>query len=156
MGITFDDYHQWDRLKELANQNYPTFYATNATLSKNDLRSASNAGTLLNDIPLLDVRGVNGRHKHVTFTPSSNVFLLHSEIEKTPRIGFASVIDTLSKGETVSLNASSEALLDLLNEIGGSDADWSNDLLKIARARRKQQFYQIKEWMTQMQLTLFF
>jgi hypothetical protein len=32
-GSFVDDYHQWDRLKELANQNYPTFYATNSTLT---------------------------------------------------------------------------------------------------------------------------
>ncbi len=55
-GTFLDDYHQWDRLKELANLNYPTFYVTNSTLSKNVLKNEYSSGTLLNSTPLLDVR----------------------------------------------------------------------------------------------------
>lgn len=154
-GKFVDDYHQWDRLKDLANQNYPTFYATNATLSKDDLRNASKAGTLLNDIPLLDVRGVAGLHKHVTFTSSSTFFLLHSEIEKSSRVSFATAIEKLSGSKTASLNASSEALLRSLKEIGGNDEGWNNDLLKISQASDNQAPRHFQAWITQALLSSF-
>lgn len=154
-GKFVDDYHQWDRLKDLANQNYPTFYATNATLSKDDLRSASKAGTLLNDIPLLDVRGVAGLHKHVTFTSSSTFFLLHSEKEESSRVSFATAIEKLSESKTASLNASSEALLRSLKKIGGNDEGWNNDLLKISQARDNQAPRRFQAWITQALLSSF-
>lgn len=156
LGKIDDDYHQWYRLKELANQNYPTFYATNATLSKDDLRSALKAGTLLNDVPLLDVRGVAGLHKHVTFTPSSTVFLLHSEKEESSRISFAAAIEKLSENKTASLIASSDALLDSLNKIGDNDKDWKNDLTKISQARDNHASPDIQAWITQILLSFFF
>lgn len=76
-GNLIDDYNQWDCLKELANQNYPTFYATNHTLCKDALLSSFENGTLLDEIPFLDVRNVNSHHKHVTFTQNSNHFCLN-------------------------------------------------------------------------------
>ncbi len=133
-GEFVDDYHQWDRLVDLADQGYPTFYATNATLSKEKLRNASTAGTLLDKIPLLDVRGIATRHKHVTFTPSSAFFLLHSEKEEAPKANFATIIERLSEHKTESLKPSLEALLRSLKEIGGNDESWHNDLQRISQA----------------------
>lgn len=107
-GKFVDDYHQWDRLKELANQNFPTFYATNSMLNKDRLIIASEAGTLLADIPLLDVRGVRTLHKHVTFTPTSTHFLLHSEKEESLKTSFAAVVEKLSENRTTSFSEASE------------------------------------------------
>lgn len=154
-GKFVDDYHQWDRLKDLANQDYPTFYATNFTLSKDDLRNASQAGTILNDIPLLDVRGVGAFHKHVTFTSSSTFFLLHSENEESSKISFATAVEKLSKKKTTSLNAASEALLRVLNEIGGNDEEWNSDLMKIRQASGNQTPRGNQTWITQSFLSSF-
>ena len=78
-GKFIEDYHQWERLKALADKNYPTFYATNSTLRKAELQNSLQAGTLLDLIPLLDIRTVKAAHKHVTFTTISTTFALHSD-----------------------------------------------------------------------------
>lgn len=154
-GNFIDDYHQWDRLKDLANQNYPTFYATNSTLSKDTLRAASQAGTLLDDIPLLDVRGVGSLHKHVTFTSSSAFFLLHSEKEESPKISFATAIKKISESKTMSLNVASENLLRSLSEIGSNDEGWNSDLMKIRQVSDNQAPRSIQSWMAQTLLSSF-
>jgi hypothetical protein len=129
-GSFVDDYHQWDRLKILASKNYPTFYATNSTLSKAVLQSALQAGTLLDHIPLLDVRTVAGVHKHVTFTPASKIFLLHSEKEEAKKLSFASTLGILAEGEQSSLRASADKLLRILKEMGGNEEEWNRDLAR--------------------------
>lgn len=154
-GNFIDDYHQWNRLKDLAHQNYPTFYATNSTLSKDYLRNASQAGTLLNDIPLLDVRGVGALHKHVTFTSSSTFFLLHSEKEEASRISFSTAIDNLSENKTTSVDAASKALLRFLKEIGGNNEEWYSDLSKIRQASDTRAPRRIQPWITQSLLSSF-
>jgi hypothetical protein len=126
-----DDYHQWDSLKALANKNYPTFYATNSTLSKAELQNALEKGTLLNHVPLLDVRAVAGVHKHVTFTPDSKIFALHSEKEEVKKQSFTSVLDLLAEGKQSSIRDSNIQLQKTLREIGGNEENWSRDLERI-------------------------
>ena len=130
-GKYVDDYHQWDRLKALASSDYPTYYATNATLDKSTLMTAYDAGTLLNDVPLLDVRGVKGVHKHVTFTPTSGNFKLHSELEESPAIAFAAAIESLRDEQQLSIGEANEKLLSALSEIDQTDEHWSQDLVRI-------------------------
>jgi hypothetical protein len=154
-GKFIDDYHQWDRLKELANKGYPTYYATNATLSKDSMRSASQAGSLLNDIPLLDVRGVTALHKHVTFTSSSTFFLLHSEKEESPRVSFSTAIERLSNNKTAPLEETTETLFRLLKEIGSNDEGWNIDIQKISQARNNQTPRSLRSWITQVLLYSF-
>ena len=133
-GSFVDDYHQWNRLKALANKNYPTFYATNSTLNKSELQSALQAGNLLESVPLLDVRTINTVHKHVTFTASSNSFALHSEKEYSKKLSFASMLNLLAEGQQLSLAASTKKLLDALKEIGEDDEEWHRDLGHIGSA----------------------
>lgn len=154
-GNFVDDYHQWDRLKDLANNNYPTFYATNSTLSKDNLRNASKAGTLLNDIPLLDVRGVRALHKHVTFTPTSTIFLLHSEKEESYKTSFAAAIKKLSEEKTTPLNKASENLYRFLKEIGGNDEVWNDDLMRMRQVDDNQAPRSIQAWVMQILLASF-
>jgi len=131
-GAFVDDYHQWNRLKALSSKNYPTFYATNSTLSKAVLQSALEAGTLLDHVPLLDVRTIAGVHKHATFTPTSNGFALHSEIEETKKPSFTSVLSLLAEEEQSSLQASTDRLLRTLKEMGENDEEWNRDLARFA------------------------
>lgn len=154
-GEFVDDYHQWDRLKDLANLNYPTFYATNATLSKDDLRNASTTGTLLNNIPLLDIRKITSLHKHVTFTPNSAYFLLHSELEESSKVSFRTAIEKFSENKTTSMEDSSEALLSTLKKLGGNDKAWNNDILKINQTRISQASRSFQAWKTQALLSSF-
>lgn len=154
-GKFVDDYHQWDRLKDLANQGYPTYYATNSTLSKDDLRTASKAGTLLADTPLLDVRGVANLHKHVTFTPSSGFFLLHSEKEESPKTSFASALETLLEVRTTSLEESTRLLLSVLKKIGSNDEEWNSDLSRIGQLIDSQAPRRRQVWKMHLLLALF-
>jgi hypothetical protein len=154
-GKFVDDYHQWDRLNDLANKGYPTFYATNATLSKDALRSASQAGNLLNDIPLLDIRGVASLHKYVTFTSSSTFFLMHSEKEESSRVSFATAIERLSDNKTAFIEEAAESLLLSLQEIGGNDEGWNMDLQRIGQVRNNQVPRSFRPWITQALLTSF-
>jgi hypothetical protein len=127
-GSFVDDYHQWNRLKALANKSYPTFYATNSTLSKTELQHSLQAGNLLDFVPLLDVRTVTSVHKHVTFTPSSKSFALHSEKEETKKLSFASTLNLLAEGPQLSFETSIKKLISTLNEMGENDKEWYRDL----------------------------
>ncbi|MCX6640984.1 MAG: hypothetical protein NTW14_10990 [bacterium] len=129
-----DDYHQWDRLKGLADKNYPTFYATNSTLQKQHLYLAWQEGRLLDMVPHLDVKKITGRHKSVTFTEDSEYFLLHSEEEQISKDNFTSLKNKLAEYPMTSLADSNKNLLRALKEIGGNDEIWSFDLNKVTEA----------------------
>lgn len=154
-GRSVNDYHQWDRLKTLADKGYPTFYATNATLRKDDLRTALEAGTLLNDVPVLDVRDMEKRHKHVTFTASSDFFLLHSEKEQLPRISFSAAIERLPDNRVTSLERAGDLLLREFREIAGPDEGWYEDLQRIAQLQDRTPRGPDRAWLTQMLLSSF-
>lgn len=130
-GAFIDDYHQWDRLKGLADNGYPTFYATNSTLSKNEIIAESNAGTLLNSTPVLDVRLVANQHKLVTFTPGSDHFLLHSEKEETKKHIFSNVTELLSEQSFEHPRESNANLLKMLNKMEKGNESWHTDISKI-------------------------
>ncbi|MFA5850960.1 MAG: hypothetical protein WC833_13900 [Bacteroidales bacterium] len=77
------DYHQYDRLKEIANAGYPVYYATNQVMTFNDLKALAEQMNLLDKTPFLNINYISQYHKEVTFTRNSTHFLLHSEIEKS-------------------------------------------------------------------------
>lgn len=133
-GKYVDDYHQWDSLKALATKGYPTYYATNATLDKSALMTAYEVGVLLNVVPLLDVRTVKGVHKHVTFTPTSGNFKLHSELEESPAIAFSAAMESLREEPQISIGEANERLLSTLSQIGQTDPSWIEDLARINRS----------------------
>jgi hypothetical protein len=82
-GRIVGDYHQWDRLKELADNGHGVFYATNTTISRADLVSSySDSEGPLKYVAFLDVARVTTRHESVTFEPSSSQCKLHSEIQE--------------------------------------------------------------------------
>lgn len=153
-GQFIDDYHQWDRLKTLADDGYPTFYATNSTLHKDVLRRAYEAGTLLDDIPLLDVRTMVTRHKHVTFTQSSAFFLLHSEREDAAKSSFSEALKMIEKKSGTSVEASNKKLLRILKKMGEKDEAWNDDLAKIGKMP-KELPAPFESWILQAQISSF-
>lgn len=130
-GNFVDDYHQWHRLKALAGKNYPTFYATNSTLQKAELQKALEAGNLLDYVPLLDVRIITKEHKHVTFTPSSQFFLLHSEMEDATKRSFSATFGLLTESQQSPFLASADKLLMALSEFEQTAEGWHRDLARI-------------------------
>lgn len=117
-GSPSDDYHQWDCLKALAQKGYPTFYVTNSTLGKAQLRDGLEKENLLDSIPMLDVRKVVNRHKHVTFTPKSDYFLLHSEPERIPKVTLLKAIGSVPSDKNVPISQAMTEVIASLQEIG--------------------------------------
>ncbi|GBE47416.1 hypothetical protein BMS3Bbin12_00576 [bacterium BMS3Bbin12] len=151
-GEYIDDYHQWDRLKELANKNYPTFYATNDTLSKSDIKTKSDNGSLLGSIPILDVRHVNDKHKFVTFTNESDHFLLHSEKEEVNKVDFSRVIERLFDEPMLSMTDSNNKILSLLERMAKDDEMWNQDLSKIVETNVP---YVLRPWVMRSKISWF-
>lgn len=154
-GCLVDDYHQWHRLKALAGKNYPTFYATNSTLSKTELQNSLAAGSLLDHVPLLDVRTITKEHKHVTFTPRSQFFLLHSKQEDANKRSFTSTLGLLAEGRQSSLMASTENLLKILKGFEGTEERWNRDLARISSTIPQDLPRHIKAWGMQAFLASF-
>lgn len=154
-GKFIDDYHQWDRLKELAKRKYPTYYATNATLNKSALMSALEVGNLLNDVPLLDLRTVKGMHKHVTFTPTSNSFRLHSELEEVPAITNSAAVKLLGGEPQLPIGESNAQLLSALREIDQTDDSWMRDLARIDQDSRQILPGRLQPWVKHQALRAF-
>lgn len=120
-GPTFDDFHQWERLKDLADNGFPTFYATNGLLAKNALISQYRAGTLLHHVPVLDVRTVASKHRHVTFRPGAPHFRLHSELEEVPMRSFSRALDALVNEDQMSLEKATDLVVEALLALRPSD-----------------------------------
>ncbi len=64
------------------------------------------------------------QHKHVTFTPISPHFLMHSEKEETPKFSFTSILEQLAEVPTEYLEQSNSRLLKALTELGVQDNVW--------------------------------
>lgn len=118
-----DDYHQWDRLKALADQGYPTFYATNSVLRTSELERHYAAGTLLDAVPLLDVRQVAQRHKFVTFVRGSSSFQLHSEVEDVPLHQFSESLSRLSEERAERFDEATQSVVVALQQVTFSGED---------------------------------
>jgi hypothetical protein len=121
-------------LKALAGKGYPTYYGTNATLFKSELESTYQAGTLLKHVPLLDVRTVSGIHKHVTFTPNSATFKLHSDVEESPVLTLSTVIESIAQVPQTTIAEANERLLSALSEMNQNDEHWRTDLTRIQQS----------------------
>ena len=124
-----DDYHQWEALKKLSENNYPTFYVTNSTLEKDALIKASKSGTLLDITPALDVRNIINQHKYVTFTNISSNFFMHSEIENVKKSSISQIFEY--DRQNLSLRDANRKLLSELKNMGGNNELFLYELNKI-------------------------
>jgi hypothetical protein len=158
-GAFVDDYHQWDRLKALADKSYPTFYAVNHTLSKTELRRALQAGDLLSCTPSLDVRKVGNAHKFVTFTATSSIFVLHSEKEEAQKLSLAKLLDSRADTRPTTLRASTESLRVALQAVGEQakeiDDDWKQDLARIDASILNARSRETPAWLQHLALASF-
>jgi hypothetical protein len=132
-GARVDDFHQWDRLKELASRGYGVFYATNTTMSREDLIVSYHCfQSLLKYVVFLDVAAVASRHESVTFTLSSDVFKLHSRVESSPLFRFDSLVSSVKLGKGASsIHDASQNLLNSLREMSSEDTLWQDELKRI-------------------------
>ena len=104
---------------------------------------------------MLDVRTVVNVHKHVTFTPHSPHFLMHSEKEETKKKSFAEAIELLFELPAETLYESNKKLLHALGEIGGRDENWRADFSKISQLRDGPFPERFRPWIMQSMLSSF-
>lgn len=95
----FYDYNQYNHLKNLANQGYYVFYATNHVTRANELLQIANSQHLLHEIPFLDISTIHGYHKKVTFTQDSSYFLLHTEPKKINIVRWKQIYSAVKEDE---------------------------------------------------------
>ena len=147
-----DDYHQWLAMKDLGNNGFPAYYATNSMTSLTELRESYYDNSLLDKIPLLDVRDIE-QHKFITFTSDSEDFALHSEVTKTPKKLIKSVYES---GEALPLGDAMKRLLLYLQQVESDDM-WRLTLKKIeTRAQRtRTDSDSLKAWILQAMLRSF-
>lgn len=127
-----DDYHQWRALHRIAKSGYATFYVTNHTLSRVELRQQYDSGALLDRVAWLDVGDVKKKHRHVTFTENSPHFFLHSEKEQVERTKFHQFLAKLRQEQRKeSLQAANTRLI---SEISSWDEQRGSDELSGANA----------------------
>ena len=91
-----NDFHQWERLKEIAAAGVPTCYATNTMLEESELRRLFESGELLNRVVLLDVAPIKRKHVHASFADPYTKFMLHSVPEEANLLTFTGLINNLS------------------------------------------------------------
>lgn len=154
------DYHQYDRLREIASAGYPVYYATNQVMSFADLRTLAQQMSLLDQTPFLNVNNINDYHKEVTFTRDSAHFLLHSEIEKSNKTTWENIyINDKSKytlGETIDFLSKV-----LINEeerqtTENSRISFSNDYKRISNTTGSRRKIIRQSYLVSFYLKLFF
>ena len=99
-----DNYNQFDRLKELADEGYDVFYVTNHVLSDRALFDLANRKKLVDETPFLEVSDIDGYHKKATFTEDSQFFYLHSEPNDIKRSTWENIFSGLQQKKGTSLS----------------------------------------------------
>ena len=115
------DYHQFDLLKLLSENDCDVYYATNHVTLRDDLFSEASLGVLLDNIPFLDVRGMTNRHYYATFTKNSDHFYLHSDPVKIPRLSGTKALDSIVERKETTLTQGNEQLLSCLEILAEHD-----------------------------------
>ena len=87
------DYHQRNRLITLANQGYSAIYVTNHVWQLSELHRLYINQRLIHDLPVLKVKSSLRNHTKVSFTATSNFFLLHSEKEDASKTSILKVLE---------------------------------------------------------------
>lgn len=81
-GGNYPDFHQYEALKTLASNGYPTFYVPNHTVDLDELLDWANSKVLIDYNQVLDVGGISDYHLVATFLRDSDHFFLDSDPEK--------------------------------------------------------------------------
>ncbi|WP_157379187.1 hypothetical protein [Burkholderia ubonensis] len=114
-----NDFHQWERLKEIAAIGAPTFYATNTMIEESELRTLFEGGRLLDRIALLDVAPIKRKHIHASCADPFSKFALHSTPEEARILSFREAVASLSNVPKYSYEQGVEQLLTIAESLLG-------------------------------------
>jgi len=112
----YPDFHQYDALKNLAANGFPTFYVTNHTVDLDELLRWANNKVIVDSNPALDIHEINGRHLVATFTEESDYYLLATEPEKATTVSLDSMKGIILKARRTSLKEDIDIIPRLLVE----------------------------------------
>lgn len=117
-GGNYPDFHQYDALKNLADNGYPTFYIPNHTVELEELLNWANSRTVIDHNSALDVRKIRRQHLAATFLRDSAHFFLDSDPEKVTKSVLApdAVKEVLAGARRTSLEDDLDAIPKLLLE----------------------------------------
>lgn len=116
-----NDFHQWERLKEIANAGIRACYATNTMVEEFELRSLYENDALLARIALLDVATIKRKHVHVSFVSPLTGFALHSKPEEAAALTFSGLLETLKDAVTVSFEDGVDQLTSIAARLSSDD-----------------------------------
>lgn len=114
-----NSYHQFRALSELASKGFAVYYATNSTLSNDELFNWALNKQITQMSPLLNVGNINQEHEYVTFTKESDYFLLHSENYKIEKMSFKMVKSEILDSRRSSLKEDLQLFPSILAEYQG-------------------------------------
>ncbi len=117
-GGNYPDFHQYDALKNLADNGYPTFYAPNHTVELEELLNWANTNTVTDRNLALNIKDINRQHLVVTFLKDSDHFFLDSDPEKMAKMTLSpnTVREVLVSAKKTSLKEDLDAIPKLLLE----------------------------------------
>lgn len=116
-----NDFHQWERLKEIADTGVRTYYATNTMAAESELKSLFDSDTLLDRIALLDIAPIKRKHVHVSFADPFNSFALHSKPEAADVLTFARLLANLKDAAFMSFDDGVEQLTSIAAKLSAED-----------------------------------
>lgn len=108
------DYQQFNRLKDIANQGYEVYYATNHIIYFNELLQSATSNTLLNEIPFLNIANVDNGHISVSFTKNSQYFVLCSEPKHIDFLKWKQIISLIIEKKKTSISEDVNKLEDVI------------------------------------------
>jgi hypothetical protein len=115
-GGNYPDFHQYDALKNLVDNGYPTFYVPNHTVEVEELLNWANNNTIIDYNLALDIRHINRQHLAATFLKDSDHFFLDSDPEEIAKLVMSpdAVKEVLVSAKKTSLEEDLDAIPKLL------------------------------------------
>lgn len=116
-GLYVKDFHQYESLKLLSDNDCEVYYATNHLTDRDQLFEEASSGVLLDRIPFMDLRDMPGQHTYATFTSESDHFYLHSDPVKVGRLKGVDIFEKISEFKKVPLEQSNDQLFSNLRRL---------------------------------------
>lgn len=132
-----DDYHQYEALRALAQNDCKSYYATNSVTKLEELLALSESQNLINNTPFLDVCDVTDYHYYVTFTAASPHFLLHSQAKTAQKTTLEQIREHAFTGETRTLDEDNALVFASMNQ-ALSEVGWGKIFFRMYRRIEEQ------------------
>ncbi|MDI7191250.1 hypothetical protein [Leptospira santarosai] len=107
-GDHYFDFHQFNSLKKLANEDYPVFYVANSVILEKELLDCARAQNLRESCSWFSVADISDNHRYLSFVDGDGHGLLHSEPVKIAKKPFVSIVESIDNGSQEKTNVSTD------------------------------------------------